>query len=254
MNISAHKTESLDQEFLNTFERDGYVVLHNFLSEAALEPMRQSVRSIFAAYAEDGEDMFATIERLATDEKPLFYRIYKFIAKTFVSLYPVRLECLPIAQRLLGGKIHIDIGSAVIFALPDDNRLTWDWHQETTYDPDMPDAIHFNFPIFEPATVENGTMSVLPGSHKLGTLPYDKVQLSADAATSLVPRGMDKIVKDYPEVRFTAKLGDVAVFHNDLIHRSNSNTTDKPRITGLVRIARVDRLPEAASWMDGKVY
>ena len=254
MHISAHQAESLDKEFLSTFERDGYVVRRNFLSEAALEPMRQSVRSIFAAYAEDGEDMFATIERLATDEKPLFYRIYKFIAKTFVSLYPVRLACLPIAQRLLGGNIHIDIGSAVIFALPDNNRLTWDWHQETTYDPDMPDAIHFNFPIFEPATVENGTMSVLPGSHKLGTLPYDKVQLSDDAATSLVPRGMDKIVNDYEEVRFVAKPGDVAVFHNDLIHRSNSNTTDKPRITGLVRIARVDRLPAAASWMDGKVY
>ena len=252
--MSAKSPQYLEQDYLTTFEKDGYVVLRDFFSEPALEVMRQSLRDVFAIYSKEGEDVFATVQRLATFEKPLFYRIYQFISRSFISLYPVRLECLPIAQSLLGGKLHIDVGSAVIFALPDDTRLTWDWHQETTYDPEMKDTVHFSFPIFEPATLDNGTMSVLPGSHNLGTLPYDKIQTSSDAATSLVPKGMDKIAKDYEEVHFTANVGDVAVFHNDLIHRSNSNTSGKPRITGLVRIASIDKLPNAASWIDGKVY
>jgi len=252
--MSTKPQSYLEQDYLTTFERDGYVVLRNFLSDQALETMRQSLRDVFSVYSVEGEDTFATVQRLATFEKQLFYRIYKFISRSFISLYPVRLECLPIAQQLLGEGIHIDIGSAVIFALPDDNRLTWGWHQETTYDPEMKDAVHFSFPIFEPATLDNGTMSVLPGSHHLGTLPYDKDQTGDDAATSLVPQGMDKIVNDYEEVPFIASLGDVVVFHNDLIHRSNSNRSLKPRITGLVRIARIERLPDAASWIDGKVY
>ena len=254
MNISANIKTKLDDEFAAAFDRDGYVVLRNFFSEPALDAMRESLRAIFEVYSKDGEDVFATSERLATEEKKLFYRIYKFIAKTFISLYPVRLECLSVAQKLLGGKIHIDIGSAVIFAPPEDTRLTWGWHQETTYDPDLKDAIHFSFPIFEQARVENGSMSVLLGSHKLGTLPYDKVQSADDAATSLVPQGMDKWVNEFEEVPFIADPGDVAVFHNDLIHRSNANVSGRSRITGLVRIARIDKLPEAASWVDGKVY
>lgn len=254
MNISSNIKTDLDDDFVSAFERDGYVVLRNFLSDAALEEMRESLRAIFGVYAKDGEDVFATVERLATEEKELFYRIYKFIAKSFISLYPVRLECLPVARTLLGGKVHVDIGSAVIFAPPENTRLTWGWHQETTYDPDMPNALHFSFPIFEPARVENGSMSVLLGSHKLGTLPYDKVKTSDDSATSLVPQGMDKWTKEFEEVVFTAEPGDVAIFHNDLIHRSNANVSGRSRITGLVRIAGLDRLPEAASWIDGKVY
>ncbi|MFT5282774.1 MAG: phytanoyl-CoA hydroxylase [Yoonia sp.] len=244
----------LDKEFITAFEKDGYVVLRNFLSENGLETMRQSLRDIFGAYALPGEDVFATVQRLATTEKELFYRIYKFIAQSFVSLYPVRLECLPVAQRLLGGKLHIDIGSAVIFALPSDERLTWDWHQESPYDPDLSETIHFSFPLFEPATEDNGTMSVLLGSHKLGMLPHDKVQKSSDSATSLVPCGIETISKDYDALPFVANVGDLAVFHNDIIHRSNNNISGKPRITGLVRIARIEKLPKAASWIDGRVY
>ncbi len=254
MNVPAKIETELDDNFVTKFEQDGYVVLRNFLSEPALDAIRQSLESIFKVYANEGENIFDTVERLATEEKDLFYRIYKFIAKSFVSLYPVRLECLPIVEKLLGGKVHIDIGSAVIFAPPENTRLTWGWHQETTYDPDMPDALHFSFPIFEPARVENGSMSVLLGSHKLGTLPYDKVKITDDAATSLVPKDMEQWCKDYEEVPFIAHPGDIAVFHNDLIHRSNSNLSGRSRITGLVRIARIDKLPEAASWIDGKVY
>ncbi|KIC41609.1 hypothetical protein RA27_10270 [Ruegeria sp. ANG-R] len=254
MNISAKIDAALDDEFVAAFERDGYVVLRNFLSEPALDAMRQSLKSIFEVYAEEDEQIFDTVERLATKEKELFYRIYKFIAKSFLSLYPVRLECLPVVEKLLGGKVHIDIGSAVIFAPPENTRLTWGWHQETTYDPDMPEALHFSFPIFEPARVENGSMSVLLGSHKLGTLPYDKIKLADDAATSLVPRNMEQWCQDYEEVPFVADPGDIAVFHNDLIHRSNTNLSGRSRITGLVRIARIDELPKAASWIDGKVY
>lgn len=254
MNISANIEKDLDDDFVAAFDRDGYVVLRNYFSDPALDAMRQSLRSIFEVYAKGGEDIFATVQRLASEEKELFYRIYKFIAKAFVSLYPVRLECLPVAQKLLGGQIHIDIGSAVIFAPPENTRLTWGWHQETTYDPDLKNAVHFSFPIFEQARAENGSMSVLLGSHKLGTLPYDKVKTSDDAATSLVPQGMDRWVKEFEEVVFVADPGDVAVFHNDLIHRSNANVSTRSRITGLVRIARIDELPEAASWIDGKVY
>jgi hypothetical protein len=103
--MSAKSPQYADQDYLTTFENDGYVVLRNFFSEQALEVMRKSLREVFSIYAKEGEDVFATVHRLATYEKPLFYRIYQFISRSFISLYPVRLECLPVAQCLLGGQV-----------------------------------------------------------------------------------------------------------------------------------------------------
>lgn len=238
-----------------TFEDDGYVFLKGLITPRAIEDVREGLTSIFSAYAQPGEDTFATINRLGMHEKDVFYRIYQFIARAFLATYRVRLECFEIAKRLLPrGGSYIDIGSAVIFALPNDRRLIWDWHQETPYDAKIVDAVHFNYPIFERAHLGNGTMSLLKGSHKKGTLPYRKVRATADSATSLVPEGMDKLVDEFEKVDFVADPGDAIVFHNDMIHTSNLNTSGRPRITGLVRIAAIDRVPEVASWIDGKAY
>lgn len=244
----------MNSSLASAFERDGFVFLANFVSDQSLTEVRSALTTIFAAYAKPGEDTFATITRLAQHEQDTFYRIYKFIARSFIALSRIRLECLEIAKQLLPAGSYIDIGSAVIFALPNDKRLIWDWHQETPYDPKIIDAVHFNYPIFERAHLGNGTMSLLKGSHKCGTLPYRKVKVSDNSATSLVPEGMKDLESRFERVDFIADPGDAVVFHNDMIHTSNMNFSGRPRITGLVRIASVDKVPSVASWIDGKAY
>jgi ectoine hydroxylase-related dioxygenase (phytanoyl-CoA dioxygenase family) len=105
-------------------------------------------------------------------------------------------------------------------------------------------GINFCSPVFEPATRENGTMSMLKGSHKLGSLPYDK-QRPENGSTTLLPKGIEQIVAAHEEVHFIAEPGDVIGFDRNLVHRSNRNTSPRPRVTAVVQFAVIERIPES---------
>jgi ectoine hydroxylase-related dioxygenase (phytanoyl-CoA dioxygenase family) len=104
----------------------------------------------------------------------------------------------------------------------------------------------------EPATFEKGTMSLLKGSHKCGTLPDKKVRMSANSATRPVPDGVECMVATLERIDSVANPGGAIYFHNDMIHTSNVNTSARPRIIGLIHIASIKRIPSVASWMGGK--
>jgi ectoine hydroxylase-related dioxygenase (phytanoyl-CoA dioxygenase family) len=106
------------------------------------------------------------------------------------------------------------------------------------------EGINFCAPVFEPATRENGTMSLLRGSHKLGALPYDKLR-PENGSTTLLPRGIERIVAAHEEVHFLAEPGDLIGFDRNLVHRSNQNRSPRPRVTAVVQFAVVDRIPES---------
>jgi phytanoyl-CoA hydroxylase len=71
------------------------------------------------------------------------------------------------------------------------------------------------------ATVENGCVQVIPGSHKLGLL-------SAHGHT-ITPEQEARHAPDEASAFLTAKAGEVFLLHNLLLHRSGINTTDSPR-------------------------
>ena len=235
-------------------EQDGYVILKDVVSMEGIESLRESLRRIFSAYGKDGEDIFDTIIRLNKEDKPTLFRIYQFVSQTFTSLDAIRQDILPIAKLVLPGGIVIDLGSAIIFGIPNDDRLTWQWHQECTYDPKIDHILSINMPVFERADLANGTVSLLKGSHKLGPLPFDKVQDAPDAATSLVPQGVEEFEQQYEIDHFVADPGDIILFYENLIHRSNQNTTERPRVTFVGRLTSINTLPEHATIIDGKPY
>ena len=43
-------------------------------------------------------------------------------------------------------------------------------------------------------------MSLLPGSHKLGCLDYNKSRLAKNSFTNLVPKGIEEITSSFDEV------------------------------------------------------
>lgn len=97
---------------------------------------------------------------------------------------------------------------------------------------------NFHFPILRESTVTNGTMSALRSSHKLGTLPFKKEKVGHDAYTNLVPIGIKEVEQGHEEVHFILELGDCVVFHQDLIHRSNYNSSRLCRLVGTSRLTQ----------------
>jgi phytanoyl-CoA hydroxylase len=71
------------------------------------------------------------------------------------------------------------------------------------------------------ATVENGCMQVIPGSHNLGLL--------SERGHTITPEQEAEFAPEKKSVYLEAKAGEAILLHNLLLHRSGINTTDQPR-------------------------
>jgi hypothetical protein len=71
------------------------------------------------------------------------------------------------------------------------------------------------------ATVENGCMQVIPGSHRLGLL--------SERGHTITPEQEAEYCRDEQSVYLEAPAGTAILLHNWLLHRSGVNTIDRPR-------------------------
>jgi len=144
-----------------------------------------------------------------------------------------------LGQRIIGNNIPFSVVSwGFLLGLPDDTRLAYDFHQETSYMEGAEDILNVHFPFLRASSVENGTMSALEGSHKEGVLPYRRSKASDNSYTNMVPSDIAALRSRYREVFFHLELGDIAFFHKDLIHRSNPNLSDALRPPAVFRLTQ----------------
>lgn len=226
------------------FDGSGYLLLPGTVDPSTIKLMRSTLEKLLAPFAKDGEDFFQTCIRLNAEVSPALYQAYQVSHQT-EAMGAMRRACLSQVHRYLGKHegVLIDVDSHIIFGMPNSTRLTWGWHQESTYD--VFDGKGFNFcvPIFEPASVHNGTMSFLKGTHRFGKLPFDKHKEHENGATTLVPKDIGRLQAEHEEVFFEAAPGDAVMFDRNLIHRSNLNRSERPRITAVIRFMEIQELP-----------
>ncbi len=94
------------------------------------------------------------------------------------------------------------------------------WHQDSNYWPIRPTDLCSVWTALDEATIENGCMRVVPGSHKL-----DLIESKQKGSPFLLDEQieMDKVV-DVP-----LKPGSSLFFHSRLLHGSEPNHSDKSR-------------------------
>jgi hypothetical protein len=71
------------------------------------------------------------------------------------------------------------------------------------------------------ATVENGCMQVIPGSHRLG--------LFSERGHTITPEQEARYCRDEDSIFLNARAGEAILLHNYLLHRSGVNTIERPR-------------------------
>lgn len=227
----------------DTFSDKGFKLFENEIPEDLISQFEAEIRQLFMYYAQENECLDDVLVRLDRDDKPTLYRIYQYIPKmlaydvfkTFFMKYAK--ECLP-------NGLLFDIGSGVLFGLPNDKRLVWDWHQEVHYHAAIENIVHIWIPLFNPGSKKNGAMSALTGSHKLGALPFTVHKPFANGGTSYIPKDIDSLEKKYEEFHFEVPRRGFAIFDKNLIHKSNHNSSGKTRFTCVFRIASLKELPQ----------
>ena len=138
---------------------------------------------------------------------------------------------LDVVESILGDDILV-YGTLVLAKQPHDLRYA-SWHQDSFYS-----NLHLTpsttaWIALTPSHQSNGCMRVIPGSHRLGSLDHENV-----ADEHLLNRRGERIkieVDESEAIDVVLKPGEMSLHESTLVHSSNPNTSDEPRIGFIVR-------------------
>jgi ectoine hydroxylase-related dioxygenase (phytanoyl-CoA dioxygenase family) len=204
-----------------TFARDGYVVLADALSAGEVAALREEAVRICrgelgamegAQAAADGEANEVVVRRYLCIHFPhkLSQRMRGALA------HPVVVDAL---TRLIGPDVKAM--QSMLF-IKSEGKPGQAWHQDELFIPTRDRSLTAAWIALDDATVENGCLWVLPGSHRPGVLYPDRDH--HDPRFDCEVEAFDFPYRDQDAVPVEVPAGSVVVFNGYLLHRSLPNT------------------------------
>ena len=202
--------------------------VERYASEGILFPLPVLSADEVAGYRDALESVAASCrgegKRRRFDNLHLFFRWAYRIATTEALLDAV--------ESVVGPDLVID-GTLVFYKPPHDSSYA-SWHQDSVYSGWHLTPSVSAWIALTPSERSNGCMRVLPGSHRDGLLDHDNVVGDPD----LLNRRGERLRMDVDEsqaVDVTLQPGEMSLHHTNVVHGSNANGSDKPRIGFIVR-------------------
>lgn len=230
----------LGAEHVAAYERDGYLVLEDVVTEeelAALEPTFQRfIEGGVPGMGKDFCDMSGPYGRRFEDFNLVNAVLPRVYAPSLVgNVFEQRATS--IARRLMGEDATLDYDQ-FLAKRPRRSAAVFAWHQDLGYWPTgTPDTRTVTCSLaLDDATPENGCLQVVPGSHLEAELRPHRAsswstspELREEAHTLTVQLGAgDKVVS------LPVKRGGVTVHNERIVHGSPGNRTDGWRRTYVV--------------------
>lgn len=222
------------------FGEHGYVILRNLIPGSLLEKFRNDACSVIQAHSRKmaldpeslGEDVLGSgypeILKRANGSSEVVSSIYDCISG-LPSLYAILANegILRIVREVLG----IDIDPFIFMPrcridAPSQSRYTYNWHQETFFTIPRSDFVQLWAPVLERSSDSNGTIQLLPRSHRFGVVDQDW-QESESRVLQIIPT--DSRIDYSTAVSLFLNPGDLILFSGQLIHRSGVNTSQRAR-------------------------
>jgi ectoine hydroxylase-related dioxygenase (phytanoyl-CoA dioxygenase family) len=212
----------LADEEVKSFHKDGYVIVPNFFSKAEIDKLYGIAigDTVIHQHAVDLNDQSGKKTKLTLWFKPgddvyslllRSNRMVNSVAKLLDSDSPICHFHTKLMQK------EPKVGGA------------WEWHQDYGYWYKnqflFPDQLVSVMIALTEANKANGCLQVIKGSHKLGRVNHGFAGEQVGADMVMVEHALKKMEHIYVEIQ----PGDALFFHSNLLHRSEANTSDKPR-------------------------
>lgn len=209
----------LSQKQAADFDRDGYVLMPNLFSEKEVEIMLSEVegggrvadhagglsdaggkKAKLALWTDIGEDVWA-----AASTCPRVVNTARMLMREDLIFYHGKVM---LKEAHSGG--------------------AWEWHQDYGYWYNygflLPQMISI-WVALDAATIENGCLQVLRGSHKMGRIDHQMV----GGQTGAEPERITQVEPFFERVHCEMTPGSALFFHCNLLHSSAPNESDKHR-------------------------
>ena len=209
----------LSQDEIAQYREDGYVRLPGFFAVEEIEPLQR------ACHADPslGGALMAFADSAGNAQE---VALYTELSNDLVGVMPRLQRVVTTADALLGGRCY-HWHSKLSMKQPR-SVGTWDWHQDYGYWYHQgvlrPDMLTVAIAVDE-NTAENGCMSVIKGSHKLGRIEHGR----KGEASGVDQTRLEQALKHLERVECHLEIGDAIYFHCNLLHASGPNRSAAPR-------------------------
>jgi phytanoyl-CoA hydroxylase len=208
-------------ELVRRYQRDGYVVLTDALSVDELGALREEAVRICR-----GERGAVEGVQPAGAEEPDELVVRRYLCIHFPHKLSPMLRGMLARPAVVGALTQV-IGPDVkamqsMLFVKSEGRPGQAWHQDELFIPTRDRSLTAAWIALDDATVENGCLWVLPGSHRPGILYPDREH--HDSRFDCEVEAYDFPYRDEDAVAVEVAAGSVVVFNGYLLHRSLPNT------------------------------
>lgn len=236
----------LNQEQIDTFWRDGYLVAENAVTREQLRALQEDIRgwieesrahdTPFGEPTMDGRPRFDMGEEHCA-EQPALRRVNN-PSEISARYNDVMRESstVDMVVGLIGANVkyhHCKIN----LKLPGSNTVVG-YHQDFSYTPHTNDDIVTALLMLDDVTEENGCLMIVPGSHRGPQYSL----FDGTTFTGFLDPDEEHALKKH-EVAATGKAGDVCLMHTRLVHGSAPNLSESSRSLFICVYTAADAFP-----------
>lgn len=214
------KNRILSSNQIDDFNRDGYVIAKGFYNQEEITLLQNKAFNDDTLYerAWDKKDASGTVSKVC---------LWQYLGDDFYSMFSRGRRLADSVEKILGEPVF-HTTTKIMMKEPFVGGA-WEWHQDYGYWAN--DNYHLYPKIvscmiaINKATVENGCLEVLKGSHHIGRINHNKTGDQKGADMTFV----NEALKHHELVKVELEPGDTLFFHCNLLHKSNQNRSSDPR-------------------------
>lgn len=218
------------------YNRDGYVVVRNFLNKAEVDKLYTIATSddTMQKHAFDLNDQTGKKTKLTLWYTP---------GNDAYGLLTKSRRMVESVDKLLEGDSAVCHFHSKLMQKEPKVGGAWEWHQDYGYwyknEFLFPDEMMSVMVAITEANKQNGCLQVIKGSHKMGRIEHGFSGEQVGASQHYV----DLILKTNELVYVELMPGDALFFHSNLLHRSEANLSDTARWSLISCYNRSENIP-----------
>lgn len=212
----------INDEQVNQFHRDGYVIVKNFFSA-------DEINKLYSIAIEDQVMRNNAVDLNDQSGKKTRLTLWFNPGDDVYSLLLRSKRMVLSAAKLLDSDSPVCHFHSKLMQKEPRVGGAWEWHQDYGYWYKnqflFPDQLVSIMIALTKANKENGCLQVIKGSHKLGRVNHGFSGEQVGADMVMVNNSLTLMEHVYVEL----EPGDALFFHSNLLHRSEANLSEHPR-------------------------